>query len=1039
MFKKSYSRRASSDVLRKAACLAGIAGTFAISAAAQGQDQAQPANDQEGSSLEEVVVTGFRGSLQNSVAEKRENVNFSDSVFAEDIGKFPDLNLAESLQRVPGVQIQRDVTGEGTSVSIRGLGRDFTQITLNGARVETASDSNVDGVSQGRGLDLVLFPTELFRQLTVSKTPSASQVEGAVAANIDLRIARPFDDKGFHINYVAKANYQEASEDFSPRLGLYASNTWDTGVGEFGVLGGVAYSNRKYRSDGFNTIGYTTVSVGAQCPTTQPGCNSQNQQGAVAGNPTPGYGNASQAWATSIPNASYNPMLAQHLYDHDNNPATAQILRLCGPGDSAGGTSGIGCNQLSYAIFPRLARPDMLIGERETTSGILSLQWASPSENLQVYFDTLYSEADHPYERNDLNLAVRGVNNNIPMNVVIGEDNVVTSATLVNPQWLNENRPYHEVTDFINMNTGFDWQVAEKWKVDASFNYNHSNWFRSTNTYLFNSNLSTAEAVTVGIESTGDGVYRITPSKDLNDPTFWNWNALRIQPVERDVYQKGGRFGVEFALNDAFKIKVGATQDNFHREVTTWDPTTCATDGTGSAPDQQCAPSLAADGVLNARAAVPNAQLANYLVPWRHGDLYSTSDFDVGLNNGWALPNYSMLDEATNAMYFQDVIGRGLRAGIYTAGYTPRVIEEDTLGTYIEFNGQLETLGSLRYNAGARRIDTDQLVTGYVTNAAAGNIRELQRAETNYTKWLPSFNVSSNLNDQLVLRVAGSRTMTRPQPGDIAPNESLSVNADVLTRGNPSLDPYFADQADLGLEWYFGDDGLGMVAANVWVKSLEGFTTIRNTNVAFGTLGIDFNSLPVAAQSSLRTRALAQSGGVSNDPNIALVRVDQRQNTDETIKLYGLELTYNQPLDFLLQGSGLTFNYTNISQYSVGGAPGAPSSAVTGLSKYTYNVTAFYENHGFMGRLSYAFRDAYISFLGNNENNIQGDNWAQPTGYLDASFSYKLPFDTDVSLSLEVQNITNEQQLVYFRNDPQTPRASFAPGRQLLLGVSGSF
>jgi TonB-dependent receptor len=1032
MFKKSTLDVKSRHVLLGTGCLAGLAIAIASPASAQDQQQEQ---QQESQALDEVVVSGFRGSLQNSVAEKRENINFSDSVFAEDIGKFPDLNLAESLQRVPGVQIQRDVTGEGTSVSIRGLGRDFTQITLNGARVETASDSNIDGVSQGRGLDLVLFPTELFRQLTVSKTPTASQVEGAVAANIDLRIARPFDDKGFHLNYVAKGNYQEASEEFSPRLGLYASNTWDTGIGEFGVLGGVAYSNRKYRSDGFNTIGYTTVSPGAQCPTNQPGCNSQSATG-VVGNTTPGFGNASQAWATAVP-LGYETLLNQYLYDHDNDPGTAQILQLCGPGDAPGGTSGIGCNQLSYSIWPRLARPDMLIGERETTSGVLSLQWASPSENVQVYFDTLYSEADHPYERNDLNLAVRGVNNNIPLNVTIGEDNVVTSATLANPQWLNENRPYHEVTDFINMNTGVDWQVAEKWKVDASFNYNHSNWFRSTNTYLFNSNLNSG--ITVGLESTRDGVYRITPSQDLNNPNFWNWNALRIQPVERDVYQKGGRFGVEFALNDAFKVKVGATQDNFHREVTTWDPTTCATDGTGSAPENLCASTLAAAGVLPARQAVPNAELGNYLVPWRHGDLYNTSDFDVGLNNGWALPNYAMLDPATNAAYFENVIGRGLGAGIYSAGYTPRVIEEDTAGLFVEFNGQLETLGELRYNAGVRRIQTDQIVTGYVTNAQAGNIRELQRAEADYTEYLPSFNVSSNLNDSLVLRVAGSRTMTRPQPGDIAPNESLSVNADVLTRGNPSLDPYFADQADLGLEWYFGDDGLGMVAANVWVKSLEGFTTIRNQNVAFGTLGIDFNSLPIAAQSSLRTRALAQTGNASDDPNIALVRVDQRQNTDETIKLYGFELTYNQPLDFLLQGSGLTFNYTNISQYSVGGAPGAPSSAVTGLSKYTYNVTAFYENHGFMGRLSYAFRDAYIAFLGNNENNIQGDNWAQPTGYLDASFSYTLPTDSDISLSLEVQNITNEQQLVYFRNDAQTPRASFAPGRQLLLGISGSF
>jgi len=271
--------------------LTSTAGLFSQSALAQ--SAAAPAQEST-EDIGEVVVTGFRASLQNSVAAKRDNIAITDSIYAEDIGKFPDLNLAESLQRIPGVQIARDFTGEGTSVAIRGLGRDFTQFTLNGSPVETSSDSNIDSVSQGRGIDLVLFPTELFRQLTVSKTPTARQVEGAVAANVDLRIARPFDNKGFHVNWIAKANYQESAEDWSPRLGLYASNTWEVGGGEFGILGGVAYSDRKYRSDGFNTIGFTNVVVPG-CPNTQPGCNSRAIPGVnptVPSNPTNGADDA---------------------------------------------------------------------------------------------------------------------------------------------------------------------------------------------------------------------------------------------------------------------------------------------------------------------------------------------------------------------------------------------------------------------------------------------------------------------------------------------------------------------------------------------------------------------------------------------------------------------------------------------------------------------------------------------------------------------------------------------------------------------------
>jgi TonB-dependent receptor len=1010
------------------------AGLVAQNATAQDQPATPAASEQ----LDEVVVTGFRGSLQSSAAEKRANVNFTDSIFAEDIGKFPDLNLAESLQRIPGVQVTRDVTGEGASVAVRGLGRDFTQITLNGARIETASDSNIDAVSQGRGLDLVLFPTELFRQLTVSKTPTASQVEGAVAANINLRIARPFDEKGLHINYTAKANFQEASEDWSPRLGVYASNTWDTGIGEFGALVGAAYSNRKYRSDGFNTFHLTTVGLGDRCPTNQPGCNSQNPAG-VAGNLTPGYGNSNQAWPTTVPDG-YN--FGANQFDHDANPATPDQLTVCGPGSTPGGTSGLSCNELSYSLWPRLARPDSLVGERETTSGVVSLQWASPSESLMVFFDGIYSEADHPYERNDLNLTIRSVNTNVPVNVVLNEDNVVTSATIANPIWLNENRPYHEITDFINLNSGFEWSIGEKWMLDGSVNYNHSDWFRSTNTYLFNSDLGSG--VTVDLQNDGDGVYTVTPSRDLNDVDFWNWNTLRIQPVQREVYQKGARMALRWG-DEAFSLKLGATQDNFHREITTWELSTCAT--TGGAAGTLCGDRLAADGILPATLAVPNAGLGSFMVPWRHGELYSTSDFNVGLNNGWALPNYRMLDAATNIKYFEQVIGVKMGGGTDLAAWSPRYLTEETMGVYLEANGSTESWGNLRYNVGVRFVDTDQSVAGIVNVVTAAptpanplataTVRTLQRSDSEYHKYLPSFNVASDLTEDLILRFAASKTMTRPNPGDIAPNEALSVNGDVYTRGNPELAPFFATQGDLGLEWYFGESRLGVVAANIWAKRLEGFTQIRNTNVTFGSLGIDFNGLPPATQASLIARSTA--AGTGGDPLLAQVRVDQRQNTEEIIHLYGAEITYTQPLDFLLQGAGFSLNYTNISQYSTGGPAGSPSSAVVGLSPYTYNITAFYENHGFSGRLSYAVRDTFIAFLGNNDQNIPGDNYAQKSGYLDGSFSYKLPMETDVSISLELQNITNEQQLTYFRNDAFTPRTAFAPGRQVLLGVSGSF
>ncbi|MEO8016800.1 MAG: TonB-dependent receptor [Pseudomonadota bacterium] len=997
---------------------AALASLMSTGAVAQNADASPP--DSKDDELGEVIVTGFRASLQNSVAQKRENVAFSDSIFAEDIGKFPDLNLAESLQRIPGVQIARDFTGEGTSVAVRGLGRDFTQITLNGAPVETASDSNIDNVSQGRGLDLVLFPTELFRQLTVTKTPTARQAEGAIAANVDLRIARPFDKKGFHFNYSAKANYQESSEDWSPRLGAYISNTWDTGLGEFGALAGVAYSNRKYRSDGFNTIGYTTVTLGTRCAfATDPGCNSFRTP-----NDATGYGNQAQAWPTTVP-AGYS--------FGANGLNAGDPLTVCGAGGAAGGTSGLSCRDLSFAIWPRLARPDALFGERETRSEIVALQWA-PSESLSFYFDGLHSKADHVYERNVLNLAVRSTNTNVPVDVQLNEDNVVTHATLANPQWLNENRPYDEDTDFMNLSLGSEWKVTDAFTVDASLNYNHSDWFRSTNTYLINSLLNTG--ITAEIDSGGDGVIKVTPSRDLNNPNFWVWNALRIQPVQREVWQKGAHVDGEYAFSNAFKLGAGFSRDNFHREITNWETTSCATDGgnTSSPAGQQCTAALLAAGIQNAKVAIPNAQLGQYMQLWTHGTLYNTSDFDVGLNNGWALPNYRLLDPQVNIDFFEKELAVGLVGGLAVANYNPRVIDEQTDALFVEANGQLEMLGKLRYNVGVRRIDTDQFLSGYVVTGGA-----LQQFEKSYDKLLPSFNVASELGHGLLLRAAASKSMTRAQPGDMAPNGALSINGDVFTIGNPQLAPYFSDNYDLGIEWYFGDSGLGVVALNGWRKEIEGYSTVIGTPTPFGQLGIDYSTLPIATQTGIQNTANAQCSCTTGVVNGALVRVDQRFNTDELITLDGVEVTYVQPLDFLLNGAGFSLNYTHIQQKSEGGRPGAPSSAITGLSPYTYNITAFYENFGFSGRLSWSVRDAFIEFLGNNENNLAGDNFAQKRSYLDASFGYKLPIETNVSISLELQNLTNEQLLTYFRDDPLTPRASFAPGRQVLLGVVGSF
>jgi TonB-dependent receptor len=161
---------------------------------AQAQDDTASPDEQT------VVVTGIRASLTSSANAKRDATNFVESVFAEDIGDFPDTNLAESFNRIPGITINREITGEGLTIAIRGLGTNFTRILLNNAPIAIASTGRTDAQSTNREVDLDLFPSELFTQLSVYKSSTASMLEGGAAGSVNMRTARPFDVPGLRLN-----------------------------------------------------------------------------------------------------------------------------------------------------------------------------------------------------------------------------------------------------------------------------------------------------------------------------------------------------------------------------------------------------------------------------------------------------------------------------------------------------------------------------------------------------------------------------------------------------------------------------------------------------------------------------------------------------------------------------------------------------------------------------------------------------------------------------------------------------------------------
>ena len=202
--------------------------------------------------LEEVVVT-YRQSLVQALEAKREFTTQTDVIMAEDIGKFPDLNLAESLQRIPGISIARDA-GEGRQISVRGLGPDFTRVRINGMEglSTTGGTDSSGGNNRGRGFDFNVFASELFNRIEVHKTASAEVQEGSLGATVDLHTPRPFDFDRFTVVGSAQMGYNDLADETNPRASALISNTFLDG--RLGALFSIAYSDRALTQEGSSTV-----------------------------------------------------------------------------------------------------------------------------------------------------------------------------------------------------------------------------------------------------------------------------------------------------------------------------------------------------------------------------------------------------------------------------------------------------------------------------------------------------------------------------------------------------------------------------------------------------------------------------------------------------------------------------------------------------------------------------------------------------------------------------------------------------------------
>jgi TonB-dependent receptor len=1008
---------------------------------AQAQAAAQTTTPASSESLEEVIVTGFRQSLKSSTEAKRESVGFTDSIFAEDIGKFPDTNIAESFQRIPGVQISREISGEGNLVAIRGLNTNFTKVLLNNAPVAIAS-STQEGSSANREVPLDMFPSELFSQLTVAKTSSAEMIEGGAAGTINMRMSRPFDHEGQNLTYQIQGIDNSNADSTGARGSLIASSTW----GNFGALVGVAAVRNKVATTGFETVGWASMALSAaQCGAAGAPCNTTGGNG--PGTPGTVPDNASTRAAGLTPGA----------------PIDQAFLLANNPGRTI--------QQIDNALIPRLGRPMFEVGDKDRYNGIISLEYR-PSDDLHVFLDSMYGKAENDFERVDMMWGVRAGSQGgriIPTQLQVDRENctngcVVTSGVFPNSQFLLEYRPYTEDTKFWGTNPGLNWQINDKLNLDVEGNITRSDFRRESPTVLVISG-----AATVNYTNNG-GIPSITSATSPNDPANFHWlvtdrggtdvGRVNVPVEERETETTGGRFALTWGGDD-LNLKFGAAYDEVTRDIRPtgadpqWSAAACGGNPSNFAlqPNGQppCRGQTSAEIAAANAAAVAAGQPPPYPTYLNYGNSLILDGAVPGYLHSTQYGFVSVdFDRFANDSNFHAIQAAALEAGGLPTTANWGTIDEQATGLFAQLNGSLD-IGdnSLRYNVGVRYVQTDQSVISRLTVPDSGNAARPDGSKvpdavnhvenkTDYENWLPAANVAWNLTDNAIVRAGLSRTMTRANPTDMLLGLSIR-NADVsqVDLGNPELEPFLSDNIDIGFEYYTGEEGYFGVAA--FRKGIEGFTQRQSRNITFGDLapfGITLDSLSQQQKDAVNAR-----GG-----NSAFVELRQTVNASGRLTIDGLEFNWVQPLDFALEriglgGLGFTANYTIIDQKGEGAAP----AIAIGVPPESYNATLYYEKHGISARISVTYNEgSQVSQPGSNEQGVLGaslfgDDYTQWD--FSSSFDFQEMFGISSwvpQLTIDVINLNDEDRRAYsqFSNATYT---NFSSGRSVLVGLRGTF
>ncbi len=463
----------------------------------------------------DIIVTGFRRSLDAALNVKRESVASVDAIVAEDIAKFPDQNLAESLQRIPGISIQRDA-GEGRAITVRGLGAQFTRVRVNG--LETVATST-DGASSNRdrAFDFNVFASELFNSIVVHKTAEASLDEGSLGAVVDLNTGNPLGGKeGFTFVASGQASFNDLSKNWGPRLAGLLS--WKNADGTFGVAVSAAYQSTNNFELGNNTTRFAQARFdsvnGTRCFTTQ---------------------NAGGAY---IPGAA--------------------------------------CDQAALAFHPRIPRYGSVRHDRDRLGITASIQWA-PTDATKVSIDGLYSKFKETREEKWGEVLLRSNERSIDLvNPTYDANNNLVSGTL-NDAWVRtEHYLRQSKTEFYQLGGSWDQDVTDKFRFTLLGGFSKSDaTIPIETTFVFDDR----DAQGYSFDYTNSRSPVLSFGTRVTDPANFQLAEIRDRPSETVNTFRTGQLRTEWDVTDGFQIKAGGLYRRFEFDTQgyTRDAVVCPT------------------------------------------------------------------------------------------------------------------------------------------------------------------------------------------------------------------------------------------------------------------------------------------------------------------------------------------------------------------------------------------------------------------------------------------------------------------------------